>query len=75
MYSDAADLLEKAHQSKALSCRLAKDALPQGVPVKRLAVAARQDPRMEQEYDLLAETSAADTPGVFAAPTDAAKRD
>jgi len=75
MYTDAADLLQKAHDSKALSCRLAKDALPQAVPIKRLAVAARQDPRLEQEYDLLAETSAADTPGLFAGPTEPAKRD
>jgi hypothetical protein len=74
-YSDAAELFEKARERKSLSCRLAKDALPQAVPIKRLAVAARQDPRLEQEYDLLAETSAADTPGLFAAPADPAKRD
>jgi hypothetical protein len=75
MYTDAAELLDKAHERKALSCRLAKDALPQAVPIKRLAVDARQDPRLEQEYDLLAETSAADTPGLFAGPVDPAKRD
>jgi hypothetical protein len=74
-YPDAADLLEKARESKALSCRLVRDALPQAVPIKRLAVAARQDPRLEQEYDLLAETSAADTPGLFAAPAEPAKHD
>jgi hypothetical protein len=74
-YPDAADLLDKARESKALSCRLVKDALPQAVPIKRLAVAARQDPRLEQEYDLLAETSAADTPGLFAAPVEPAKHD
>jgi hypothetical protein len=74
-YTDAAELLDKAHDRKALSCRLAKDALPQAVPIKKLAEAARQDPRLEQEFDLLAETDAASTPGLFAAPAAPAKRD
>ena len=74
-YSDAADMLQKAHDRKALSCRLAFDKLPQAVPIKKLAAAAVKDPRMEQEYDLLAETDAESTPGLFAAPVDAPKRD
>jgi hypothetical protein len=73
-YTDAADMLQKAHDRKALSSKLATDALPQAVPIKRLAKAAQQDPYLEQEYDLLAEVSAADTPGLFAGPADG-KRD
>ena len=73
-YTDAADMLQKAHDRKALSCKLATDALPQAVPIKQLAEAARQDPRLEQEYDLLAETDAADTPGLFAGPADGTAR-
>jgi hypothetical protein len=62
-YADAADLLQKADERKALSCPVAVDATPKAVPVKRLAEAARQDPRLEQERELLieAETAAAET--------------
>lgn len=70
-YSDAADMIQKASDRKSLSCKLALDALPRAVPVKRLAEAARADPRMEQEQDLLTETDAAATPGLFAAPAEA----
>lgn len=74
-YPDAADMLQKAHDRKALSCKVAFDKLPQAVPVKKLAAAAVKDPRMELEYELLAETDAESTPGLFAAPADAPKRD
>jgi hypothetical protein len=74
-YSDAADVIQKAHDRKALSCRLELDALPRAVPVKRLAEAAREDPRLEQEYDLLAEADAAATPGFFGATPETARRD
>ena len=73
-YPDAADMLQKAQDRKALSCKLAFDKLPQAVPVKKLAAAAVKDPRMELEYELLAETDAESTPGLFAA-ADAPKRD
>jgi hypothetical protein len=75
MYADAADLLQKAHDRKALSCKLAMDKLPRAVPLKKLAEAARQDQFLEQEYDLLAETDAEATPGLFAGPADTAKHD
>lgn len=74
-YTDAAEMLEKAHDRKALNGRLVKDALPQAVPIKKLAEAARQDPRMEQEYELLFEADAASTPGLFAAPVAPVKSD
>jgi hypothetical protein len=74
-YSDAADMLQKARDRKALGCKLAMDALPRAVPIKRLAEAARQDLKMEQEYDLLAEVDAGETPNLFAAPADAGKRE
>jgi hypothetical protein len=74
-YPDAADLLQKAQDRKALGGKLAFDKLPQAVPIKKLAAAAVKDPRMEQEYDLLAEADAESTPGLFAAPADAPKRD
>ena len=74
-YSDAADMLQKASDRKALSCKLVFDALPRAVPIKKLATNARTDPRMEQEYDLLAETDLAATPNLFAPPADAGKRD
>ena len=74
-YSDAADMLQKSREGKALSCKLAMDALPRAVPIKRLNEAARQDPRLEQEYDLLAEVDLAETPNLFAGPADAGKRD
>src|SRR5262249_3576069 len=74
-YSDAADMLRKAEERKALSCPLAFDALPTAVPVKRLAEAARSDPRMEQEQDLLSEVDASATPGLFAGPADAGRRE
>jgi hypothetical protein len=75
LYADAADMLQKASDRKALSCRVVKDRLPQAVPIKKLAEAAREDDRMKQEFDLLAETDAASTPGLFAAPTDPKTRD
>jgi flagellar basal body P-ring protein FlgI len=64
-YSDAADLLQKADDRKALSCKLALDALPRAVPIKALAEAAREDPRLELEHDLLKKAEAAETPGLF----------
>ena len=73
-YSDAADMLQKAGDRKALSCKLALDALPRAVPVKALAEAAREDPRMELEHDLLKKTEAAATPGLFGGAAEA-KRD
>jgi hypothetical protein len=74
-YSDAADMLDKAHDRKALSCPLALDALPTAVPIKRLAEAARSDPRMEQEADLLAEKDASATPGLFAGQAESGRRE
>jgi hypothetical protein len=74
-YTDAADMLQKAYERKALSCRVLMDRLPQAVPIKKLNEAARKDAHLEQEFDLLAETDAASTPGLFAGPTDAKKRD
>lgn len=64
-YSDAADLLTKARDGKSLNCRLVFDALPKAVPVSRLAKAAREDPKLEQEYDLLAEVDDMSTPELF----------
>jgi hypothetical protein len=64
-YTDAAEMLTKAHERKALGCRLAVDALPKAVAVKRLAEAAREDPRMQQEFDLLAETESAEAGSLF----------
>lgn len=68
-YADAADMLTRAHERNALDCKLAVDALPKAVPVKRLAEAAREDPRLEQEYDLLAEVAAAEAGSLFETPT------
>ena len=74
-YADAADMLKKADDRKALSCPLAFDALPTAVPIKRLAEAARSDPRMEQEADLLAEVDKSATPGLFEAPAESSRRE
>ena len=74
-YSDAAEMLRKADDRKALSCELARDALPRAVPIKRLAQAAREDPRMQQELDLLAETDAANAPNLFAGTPETGKRE
>jgi hypothetical protein len=74
-YTDAADVLQKAEDRKALGAKLAFDKLPQAVPVKKLAAAAVKDPRMELEYELLAETDAESTPGLFASSADAPKRE
>lgn len=74
-YADAADVLRKAHERKALSCKLAFDKLPRAVPVTKLAEAARQDPRLELEYELLVETDATAAPGLFAGPGEPPARD
>jgi hypothetical protein len=74
-YFDAADVLRKADERKALSCPLVFDALPTAVPVKRLAEAARSDPRMEQELDLLAASDATATPGLFAGPAQTGRHE
>ncbi len=66
-YPDAAEFLQKASDRKALNCKLAIDALPRAVPIKRLAEAAREDPRLEQELDLLAEVDELATPNLFSA--------
>jgi Flagellar P-ring protein len=73
-YTDAADLLQKANDRKALSCKLVLDKLPQAVPVNKLAKAAQKDLKMELEFDLLLETDAESTPGLFSVPTEPAKR-
>ncbi|MSR52755.1 MAG: hypothetical protein EXS09_05630 [Gemmataceae bacterium] len=65
-YNDAAEMLNKAHDRKSLSCPLVMDALPKAVPVKRLAEAARLDKQMEQEHELFKETDETSTPGLFA---------
>jgi HEAT repeats len=74
-YTDAADMIQKAHARKALTAKLAFDALPKAVPIKRLAESARSDPHMVQEYELLAETDLANTPGLFAGPVETGKRE
>jgi flagellar basal body P-ring protein FlgI len=74
-YADAADMLQKADDRKAMSCPLALDALPTGVPVKKLADAAREDPRMQLEADLLKDVDAASTPTLFAGTTDGGRRE
>lgn len=58
-YAEVADMLTKAHERKALSCKLVRDALPKAVPMTKLAEAAREDPYMKLEYDLLEEFEAA----------------
>jgi hypothetical protein len=73
-YPDAADFLMKAHDRKVLSCKLVLDALPKAVPITRLAQAAREDPRMEQEYDLLAEVDVASAPNLFEVPAAAPEK-
>ena len=67
-YADAADMLTKASERKALSCPLAVDAMPRAVPIKRLAKAAREDPHLERESELLEE---AETPDAAPAPAPA----
>jgi len=74
-YTDAADMFQKADDRKTLTCPLVFDALPTGVAVTRLAKAARDDPRMQLEADLLNEADAASTPGLFAGPTDGGRRE
>jgi hypothetical protein len=74
-YADAAEILQKADDRQALSCPLVFDALPKAVAVKKLAEAAREDPHMEQEADLLLETDASATPGLFTRADPPAKRD
>jgi flagellar basal body P-ring protein FlgI len=69
-YADAADLIQKADERRSLSCKLAFDALPKAVPIKRLAEAARQDPYLEGELDLLKETDKAATPSLFDTPAE-----
>jgi len=64
-YTDAAEMLNKAHDRKSLSCPLVMDALPRAVPVKRLAEAARLDKYMTQEHELFKETDETSTPGLF----------
>ncbi|HVK11452.1 MAG TPA: flagellar basal body P-ring protein FlgI [Gemmataceae bacterium] len=73
-YPDAAEFLRKAHDRKALDCRLVLDALPKAVPIQRLAKAAVQDPQMQQEYDLLAEVDAANAPNLFEIPAAVEKK-
>jgi len=65
-YTDAAEMLSKASDRKALSCPLILDALPKAVPVKRLAEAARLDPHMTKEHELFLESDETSTPGLFA---------
>ncbi len=68
-YADAAEMLNKAHDRKALSCPLAVDALPKAAPISRLNKAATEDPLMKLEADLLKETDASATPGLYS-PTE-----
>jgi hypothetical protein len=74
-YADAAEILQKADDRRALSCPLVFDALPKAVAVKRLAEAAREDPRMEQEVDLLLEADPSSTPSLFTRAEPPAGRD
>jgi flagellar basal body P-ring protein FlgI len=73
-YSDVAEMLRKADERKALSCELAFDALPKAVPIKRLAEAARLNPGLQNEAELLKETDEASTPGLFTPPTETTTR-
>jgi hypothetical protein len=74
-YTDAAEMLKKADERKALSCPLAFDALPRAVPIKRLAIAAREDPRLVQEFDLLREVDEEATPGLFSSSSQNPRRE
>lgn len=64
-YGDAAEMLVKAQERKAINCKVVVDALPKAVPVKRLAESAREDPWMTLEFDLLSEVDEASTPTLF----------
>lgn len=76
-YSDAADMLRKADERKALSCPLVLDALPKAVPVKTLADNARTDPWLKLEAELVekAEAEEAAAPGLFAPTTEGGRRE
>ena len=64
-YGDAAEMLFKAQDRKAINCKVVVDALPKAVPMKRLAESAREDPWMTLEFDLLSEVDEAATPTLF----------
>jgi hypothetical protein len=74
-YADAAEMLRKAHDRKGLSGKLAMDALPRAVPVKRLAEAARDDSKMLNEFELFLDRDEASTPGLFAQNPDSRGRE
>ncbi|MCE9534556.1 MAG: flagellar basal body P-ring protein FlgI [Planctomycetes bacterium] len=53
LYSDVAQMLMQARDTKSLNCELALDALPKAVPIKKLAENAHVDKMMENEIELL----------------------
>ncbi len=73
-YGDCAEMLMKAQDRKAINCRVVVDALPKAVPIQRLAEAAREDPWMTLEYDLLSEVDDAATPTLFETTGDVTRR-
>lgn len=73
-YSDAAEMLHKAQERKAITAKIVVDALPKAVPVKRLSEAAREDPHMVLEHDLLAEVDDESTPTLFETTSDGTRR-
>ncbi|MCX7666628.1 MAG: flagellar basal body P-ring protein FlgI [Gemmataceae bacterium] len=54
-YTEVAEFLGKAEKQKALRAKLCVDAIPKGVELEKLATAARTDPKLENEQELLEE--------------------
>jgi len=73
-YGDCAEMLIKAQDRKAINCKVVVDALPKAVPITRLAEAAREDPWMALEQDLLSEVDDASTPTLFESSGDGTRR-
>lgn len=66
-YADAADMIQKAHDRKALSCPLVLDALPRAVPINELNKAATTDKYLSNEAELLKKAEEADKPAMYSA--------
>ncbi|WP_029630173.1 flagellar basal body P-ring protein FlgI [Zavarzinella formosa] len=73
-YGDAAEMLFKAQDRKAINCKVVVDALPKAVPMTKLADSARTDPWMKLEYDLLSEVDEASTPTLFEGSGEGTRR-
>ncbi len=61
-YTEVAEFLGKAEKQKALRAKLCVDAIPKGVDLERLATAARTDPKLENEQELLEDAENEATP-------------